>query len=154
MEATVGPARRRRLLITYVILARLVLAGVLTLRLSGDGSGPLGARIPEPGEIAERSYKAPADLRVGDDAATEAVRREAIEQASIVYDFDSGRATELRDRLRAAFAAARLEQNKETVEGTEPEGAPDSVAADPAAAFAAALGEEIEVSEELSLIHI
>ncbi|NRA01841.1 MAG: HD domain-containing protein [Myxococcales bacterium] len=134
-------ARRRRLLLLCAVAASLVLAAILTLQVSNGGPVPIGASIQQPGEIAERSYKAPNEVTLVDRQATEEVRRAALEQASIVYDFDAGRALELRGRLGDAFAAARAALEKEAPEGGEAE-----AAIDPGEAFVAALGEEVEVS--------
>ncbi|MEE2703319.1 MAG: HDIG domain-containing metalloprotein, partial [Myxococcota bacterium] len=105
------------------------------------GPVPIGASIQQAGEIAERSYKAPNEITLVDRQATEEVRRAALEQASIVYDFDAGRALELRQRLGTAFLAAQEELARQTPEGSEPQ-----VEIDPGSAFVAALGEEVEVS--------
>ncbi len=84
--------------------ASLLISLIITVDLLG--SGPGGIRL-EPGDIADRSYKAPADLTLVDHAATEEDRRAALESAPVVYDFDERWGTELRRRIDAAFTAAR-----------------------------------------------
>ena len=133
--------RRRRLLVLCAVAGSLVLAAILTLQVSSGGPVPIGASIQQAGEIAERSYKAPTEITLVDRQATEEVRRAALEQASIVYDFAAGRALELRQRLGTAFLAAQEELARQTPEGSEAQ-----VEIDPGSAFVAALGEEVEVS--------
>ncbi len=140
--ASQGPAldaaqsSRSRQLAAWGFGASLLLSGLLTQDLLPAG---FGARLPEPGAIAERPYKAPADLRIVDEKATEQVRREAAEEAPLIYDFDERRQAALQERIEAAFTGAReLLQADGTVEG-------DHVA--PAAAFREALGEAVEVPE-------
>ncbi|MCZ6569634.1 MAG: HDIG domain-containing protein [Deltaproteobacteria bacterium] len=118
------------------VITSLVLAGVLTMDFLPTGAGGL---IPRSGEIADRSYKAPSDIHIVDEAATEEHRRDAAEQAVLVYDFDERRWTELQERMVAAFREARaalLEEPKEV--GDKPE---------PARIFREALGEETEVPD-------
>jgi hypothetical protein len=113
------------------VAASLALSAVLTLDLFAGAFVPIGGRLPQEGEIADRSYKAPFDLSLLDRAATDELRRAAEQQSPAVYDFDERRAASVREELRAAFAAAR---------GAKPvEGAP----ANPRAAFQAALGERV-----------
>jgi putative nucleotidyltransferase with HDIG domain len=92
---------------TAAIAASLVLAALLTPELFGLGPVGLTGSIPRVGEIADRSYKAPADIEILDEEATEDLRRAAIEQASVVYDFDERKASALRERMREAFTAGR-----------------------------------------------
>ena len=87
--------------------ASLLISLIITVDLVG--SGPGGVRL-EPGDIADRSYKAPADLTLVDQAATDEHRRAALESAPVVYDFDERWGTELRTRIDAAFSAAREAQ--------------------------------------------
>ncbi|MFQ5515156.1 MAG: HD family phosphohydrolase [Myxococcota bacterium] len=113
-------------LLTSVVLSLLLTQGVLPLRF--------GPGIPEPGDIADRSYKAPGDIRIVDQEATAKVRRAAAEHAPLVYDFDERQRSVLRERVSAAFAAARAAAQATT--GGE------TAAVSPAAAFLEALGEE------------
>jgi putative nucleotidyltransferase with HDIG domain len=100
--------RTRRLqLVLSVLVTSLLLGALLTLDLGELGPLPLGGGLPEVGQIADRSYKAPADIQIVDREATEELRRATLEQAPAVYDFDERRGSQLRERIRAAFQAAR-----------------------------------------------
>ena len=63
--------RRRRPMSAVVVVASLVLAAILTIELLPVGPLPMRGGLPEEGEIAEVSYKAPADIRIVDRDATE-----------------------------------------------------------------------------------
>ncbi len=133
-----GRRHRHRELLLIAVVTSLVLSGLLTMDVLPTGVGGL---IPRAREIADRSYKAPSDIRVVDEAATEAHRREAAEQAVLVYDFDERRWTVLHERVTAAFSEARAALLGETTEGVDrPE---------PARVFREALGEETEVADSL-----
>ena len=119
-------------------VACLALAALLTPGLFGLGPGGL-AGIPQVAEIADRSYKAPSDIRIVDEAATADHRRQAAAQAVLVYDFDERRRSEVGERVAAAFTAARQALGGEA---TDEAGKPT-----PAIAFREALGEEAEVSD-------
>ena len=117
---------------TSALAASLVVAALLTPELFGLGPVGLTGQLPRVGEIADRSYKAPADIEILDVEATAELRRAAIEQSPVVYDFDERKASALRERMRAAFSAERVSlQNRE--------GEPDVV---PGQAFREALGDE------------
>jgi len=138
-----GDAQSRRLsergeLLIAGAAASLVLAVLLTLEVLPAGPTGLGGRVPSAGDIADRSYKAPSDISVIDRKATEELRRKALEQAPVVYDFDERWGQDVRKRLLGAFEAARVAL----------QGGPDEQPgerADPAQVFLDALGEEAEV---------
>jgi putative nucleotidyltransferase with HDIG domain len=92
-------------------------------------------------EIADRSYKAPADLEILDREATEQLRRAAIDQAPLVYDFDDRRTEAVRERVETAFVAARRAQAR----------APEEAGPSPQEAFAQEFGNREEVIPEESL---
>jgi membrane-associated HD superfamily phosphohydrolase len=131
--------RRRRLMTAIAVGASLVVSAILTLDLLPVGPLPLRGGLPEEGEIAEVSYKAPADIRIIDQEATDELRRAAVEQAPAIYDFDERRAVAVTEQIRAAFQAARA--------ATGAKG-PDGQPADPVGAFREALAEQLEVGEE------
>jgi putative nucleotidyltransferase with HDIG domain len=112
----------------------VLLAVLLTPGVFGIAPGGLGGRIPRVGEIADRSYKAPSDLTILDREATEELRRVAIEQAPVVYDFDDRRSATLGDRIREAFTAARTAAARP----------PEESGPTPGEAFVAALGDGME----------
>ena len=131
-----SPRSRNRELVLAAVGASLLISGLLTLDLLPSG---LGGRIPLPGGIADRSYKAPSDIRIVDEEATAEHRRQAAEQAVLVYDFDERRRSEVGERVAAAFTAARQALGGEA---TDEAGKPT-----PALAFREALGEETEVAD-------
>lgn len=131
-----GPGFRDRGLVLAAFAASLVLAALLTLDFLPTG---MGGRLPQSGHIADRSYKAPSDISIVDEAATEEHRRAAAEQAPPVYDFDESRRIALRERVVEAFGAARTALQAETIE--------DAAQEAPAHAFREALGEDIEVPD-------
>jgi putative nucleotidyltransferase with HDIG domain len=133
---------RNREITALGLFASLVLSALLTQDLFPAG---FGAGLAGPGDIADRSYKAPAAVRIVDEEATEELRHKAVERAPLLYDFDERRPAAVRERVTAAFAAARQALAAEPTE----EGA--KVA--PVAAFRAALGEQVEVPE-LSLQYL
>ena len=120
--------------VTAAIAASLALAALLTPGLFGITPGGLGGRIPKVGEIADRSYKASSDVTILDREATEELRRVAIEQAPVVYDFDDRRSSTLGDRIREAFAATRTARARP----------PEESGPTPQEAFVAALGDGME----------
>jgi cyclic-di-AMP phosphodiesterase PgpH len=94
------------LLFAGAVVGSLVLSALLTLEILP--SPVVGvARVPEVGDISERDEKAPFAISVVDPQASEALRREAIEKAPILYDFDDTRGAALREMIAKAFAAAR-----------------------------------------------
>ena len=105
----------RTLVVGSALASSLVLAALLTPGLFGLNSGGLASSVPQVGEIADRSYKAPANVTLLDGEATEELRRSALEQAPVVYDYDNRRAATLRETIEAAFVAARrtLERDPE-----------------------------------------
>ena len=115
-------------------MASLCLAALLTLEFFETAPVPLGARLPQEGEIADRSYKAPSDVKILDREATDELRRVAAEGAPVVYDFDERTSTVLRERLRDAFAAGRAALASEAAE--------QQAETNPVLAFREALGEE------------
>jgi putative nucleotidyltransferase with HDIG domain len=131
--------RRRRLMSAIAVGASLVLAAILTIELLPVGPLPMRGGLPEEGEIAEVSYKAPADIRIVDRDATEELRRAAVEQAPAIYDFDERRALAMTEQIRAGFQAARAAV---PAEGSEEE------PGDPVAAFREALAEDLELGDE------
>ena len=113
---------------TAALAASLVVAALLTPELFGLGPVGLTGRLPRVGEIADRSYKAPADIEILDVEATAELRRAAIEQAPVVYDFDERKASALRERMRAAFSAGRASlQSREE----EPDAVPGKISRPP-----------------------
>ncbi|MEE8557612.1 MAG: HDIG domain-containing metalloprotein [Myxococcota bacterium] len=112
-----GPYRlsARTLVVGSALASSLVLAALLTPGLFGLNSGGLASSVPLVGEIADRSYKAPANVTLLDKETTEELRRSALEQAPVVYDYDDRRAATLRETIEAAFVAARrtLERDPE-----------------------------------------
>lgn len=119
--------------------ASLALSALLTLDLLTPWPGGITGGVPEVGDPADRSYQSPADLTVVDHRATEERRRAALEQAPVVYDFDDRWGAELRERVAAAFAAARAALAPVAAEG---EGGPT-----PLEAFAAELPLEQGIPE-------
>jgi len=136
--APAPPRSNRRELVIAALGASLVLSALLTLDvLPTGGTG----RIPRLGEIADRSYKAPSEIRIVDEAATKEHRRAAAEQAVLVYDFDERRRSVLQERVVAAFGNARTAlEDTSTEEGGKP---------DPARVFGETLGEETEVPDSV-----
>jgi putative nucleotidyltransferase with HDIG domain len=120
------------MLVTSAVVTCLLLAALLTPGLFGLGPAGFAGGVPRPGEIADRSYKAPADITIPDRQATEELRRAAIEQAPVVYDYDERRSTTAREQIRQAFLAGR-----EAAARTPEEGG-----GDPLAAFRQALPDE------------
>ena len=131
------PSRNRELVLA-ALGASLFLSVVLTLDLVSLGPAALIGRTPQPGDIADRSYKAPADITIEDREATDERLQAAIEQAPVVYDLDDRQAASVRERLTLAFLAGRAAIGGEI----EAEEGPD-----PGAAFQEALGEGVEVGE-------
>jgi putative nucleotidyltransferase with HDIG domain len=133
-------ARRDLGLIAAGASASLLLSALLTLNLlPAPGVGSAG-RTPEVGAISDRDYKAPAAITIVDEEATEQLKRDAVENAPVVYDFDERRLEALGASLGAAFAAAREallagEGNDEASGSSAPE------------AFREVLGEEVGVPE-------
>ncbi len=109
---------RNRQLILMGALASLVLSGLLTMDLLPTGPVGLGGRLPRPGEIADRSYKAPSDINIVDQHATEEARRAALDQAPVIYDFDERQASVLRENIVAAFVAARSAASQSSPDAT------------------------------------
>ncbi len=101
LASRIGP----RELALFALAASVLLSLLLTVDLLSSGPG-LRSRI-SPGDIAEQSYKAPADLTLVDYAATDELRRRATEQAPVVYDHDANWGRSLRERIDAAFSAGR-----------------------------------------------
>ncbi|MEE9280862.1 MAG: HDIG domain-containing metalloprotein [Myxococcota bacterium] len=133
------PGRQDLGLIAAGLGASLLISGFLTLSLlpvPGLGSG---ARTPRVGDISDRDYEAPVAVTIVDEEATEQLRREAIQNAPMVYDFDERRLEALEERLTGAFAAAR--------EATEEKGGDEALGASPGGQFRAALGEEVSVPD-------
>jgi putative nucleotidyltransferase with HDIG domain len=126
-------------LLLGAILACLCLSTLLTVDLFPTGRAPFGGRVPQEGEIADRSYKAPSDLVIPDRKATDELRRVAAAQSPAVYDFDERRLAALRERMRAAFAAAHQTTPTDATEQSDE--------ASPTAAFRAALGEDYVLSD-------
>jgi putative nucleotidyltransferase with HDIG domain len=115
-------ARRRGVLISIALGASLVLSALLTLEPFQMGPVGLRGRLPQPGEIVDRSYKAPADITIVDRVATEELRRAETDKAPTVYDFDERRASAVAERTRAAFEAARqLLATQPAKEGAKPD---------------------------------
>ena len=154
---TAQPRRaRRRELALVAALASAALAVLVTFDLFTEGAGY--GRV-QPGDIAERSYKAPDDLTLVDAAATEENRRLAVEQAPVVYDFDERWGQTLSERVVAAFGAARGAARAE--EGEEPPD-PATVLAQnlelagepPAAALELLLERGLSSDDERSLLRV
>ncbi|MFQ5697741.1 MAG: HD family phosphohydrolase [Myxococcota bacterium] len=116
--------RVRHRLTALAVASSLLVAGLLTLDVFPRGPVGFGGRAPQVGQIAERSYKAPADVSIQDVAATEELRRNALSQAPAVYDFDERRAAAVAARVHAAFSAGReaVAQEIAAEEGAEPKG--------------------------------
>lgn len=139
---------RRSELLAGAVVASLLISALLTLDLLPFSS--LGvSRIPQAGTISNRDYKAPASVSLRDPEATDALRREAIESAPAVYDFDERRADAFVQQIRAAFAAARAVP----LEPPAIEGSTDSPQKDLREglikAFREGLGGEIALPEEV-----
>jgi putative nucleotidyltransferase with HDIG domain len=132
------PARRRHWQLSLIVLTGSFLIAAVLVMPSWLGTGGHG-RIPQVGEISDRDHKAPEDLEIVDEQATEVLRKDAIEQAPAVYDFDPRRGPELRRRVSQAFAAARLSLS------AEPGDEGGAAAPAPGAAFEAALGQEFAI---------
>jgi putative nucleotidyltransferase with HDIG domain len=154
-------ARRRGLLITIVFGASLLLSALLTL--DPFQLGPVGLRggLPQAGEIADRSYKAPADITIVDEVATEELRRAETDQAPAVYDFDERRASVVAERIHTAFEVARqLVAGGPAEEGAKPDPAPafrEALQVDaelPASSLEVLAGRGFERREEAALITI
>ncbi len=60
------------------------------------------------GDIADKDIKAQKDFLIEDDAATEARRKEAMENVVTVYDYDASLFQEISANVREAFAKTRL----------------------------------------------
>ncbi len=125
----------------FALATSVVLSLVLTIDVLSPGPGRIRSRL-QPGDIADRSYKAPADLTLVDHAATEEQRRSATEQAPVVYDFDERWGQTLRERIEGAFAAARA-AGQPSVEAAQ---------AGPLEAFEAALGPAGEIAEPITAV--
>ncbi len=110
--------------------ASALLSAVLTFELLPSGGGTLG-RLPEVGDIAERDYKALADVAIVDEKATRAERERLLEQIPAIYDYDERAQSALRERLHQAFEVGRRERTTRR-EGSAPA---------PAVAFEEALAE-------------
>jgi putative nucleotidyltransferase with HDIG domain len=95
------------LLLVGAVIGSLVLSALLTLEILPAPVVGLANRLPQVGEISERDEKAPFALTIVDPAATENLRREAVDKSPILYDFDDTRPDALRDTIAKAFAAAR-----------------------------------------------
>jgi putative nucleotidyltransferase with HDIG domain len=131
--------RRRGSLIAIALGASLLLSALLTFEPFQLGPVGLRGRLPEPGEIADRSYKAPADITIVDRVATEELRRAEADRAPAVYDFDERRASAVTGRIGAAHEVARQVLAAEpTEEGAKP---------DAATSFREALQAEVELPE-------
>jgi putative nucleotidyltransferase with HDIG domain len=113
-ESRLGPRQLGLLALAVSVLIALL----LTVDVSAPGRGGFGAHLL-PGDIADRSYKAPADLTLVDRAATEEHRDAALESAPVVYDYDERSGQELRTRVDAAFSAARAAQLLEAEDAAE-----------------------------------
>jgi len=100
---------------------------------------PATWQLPEVGEISDRKIKAPDNIEIVDEEATDALRRAAIEQAPVVYDFDERRFEAVQRSVSSAFSAARAARQ-------EPP-RPEETSVTPVAAFRAALGEGVAVPE-------
>ncbi len=132
--------RRDLGLIAAGVGASLLLSALLTLNLlPAPGVGSAG-RTPEIGDISDRDYKAPAAITIIDEEATEQLKRDAVENAPVVYDFDERRLEGLQASLGAAFAAAR----EALLAGDGSDEASGSSAPE---AFRGVLGEEVGVPE-------
>ncbi len=133
------PAQRRGWRLHGVaLLGSLALAGLLMLPTWLGSGAP--ARIPTAGEISDRDHKAPRQVDVVDEKATEALRRKASEAAPVVYDFDARRGPGLRTRVYAAFSAARTAAHAQPGEDAPPRRA--------ILAFRSELGEDVRIDEE------
>jgi putative nucleotidyltransferase with HDIG domain len=120
------------MLVAGAVATCLLLAALLTPGLFGLGPAGFAGGVPRPGEIADRSYKAPADITILDRQATEELRRGAIEQAPVVYDYDERRSATAREQIRQAFLAGREAAAR----------APEEGGGDPRDAFRQAIPDE------------
>lgn len=120
---------RGRIAGVYGAIGCLLIGAVLCLDDIGRGNFGYGAHL-ESGDFADRDYKAPFDLTVVDQEATDEHRKAAMEQAPSVYDFNRRGLDELRLRIDRSFSAAR--QALATTDPDRP--------ADPSAAFVESLG--------------
>ena len=125
-------AHPRRAILLLAVFASFLISALFTVDLFTAGPVGFGGRLPSAGDIADRSYKALFDITLIDEQATDEHRRVALEQAPVVYDHDERAGGDLRERLRAGFAAARAASAAEPADGAAP--------ADPPVAFREALG--------------
>lgn len=121
----------RRAILLLAIFASFLISALFTVDLFTVGPAAIGGRLPTVGDISDRSYKAQFDITLVDEAATAEHQRAALEQAPVVYDHDERAGGDLRERVRAAFAAGRAAQAADPAEGASP--------ADPAFAFRGSL---------------
>jgi putative nucleotidyltransferase with HDIG domain len=128
---------RRWELLAIALGGSAILAAFLTLPLLRS---PSIGRLPRVGDVADRDYKAPVDLTVVDEDATQELRRKAGEQAAVVYDFNERRAELAAERLTRAFAAA--------ADAARSRPAPPASGPAPVEVFLVALGEEVPLSAE------
>jgi hypothetical protein len=112
--------RRNHVLLVAALAASMAISALLTLEMARVAPLSLRGRLPQEGEIAEVSVKAPTDLRIVDKAASEELRRTTLDQSPAIYDFDERRAAQLTERVHAAFSAARAALAR----GGEPAAAP------------------------------
>ena len=132
--------RRSLGLLAAGVGASLLLSALLTIDLlSSPGLGS-SVRTLRVGDISDRDYKAPTEITLVDEQATEQLRRDAVENASVVYDFDERRLEALEARLGPAFLAAR--EALAAQEGSEEPSGPSTQGL-----FRQALGEEVEIPD-------
>ncbi len=120
--------------------ASLLLSALLTLDLLPSPGLGSSARTLQVGDISDRDYKAPTEITIVDEQATEQLRRDAVENAPVVYDFDERRLEALEARLGSAFRSAReaLAEREGSEEPSDPS---------PQELFREALGEEVKVPD-------
>src|SRR5262245_13537305 len=125
--------------LTQIALGGALLISALLMLPQWFGS-PVARRIPAVGEISDRDLKAPDNLEVVDEEATAALRRASTEQAPAVYDFDERRPESVQQSVSAAFTAARAALAAPRTDEDAPA---------PAAVFAAALGPNVRVPDDV-----
>jgi hypothetical protein len=132
------PKGQRRTELTAIAVVGALSISALLMLPEWFGS-PVAWQLPEVGEISDRKIKAPDNIEIVDEQATDALRRAAVEQAPAVYDFDERRFELVQRNLTSAFAAARAALHV-------PRG--EEVAPVPGAVFRTALGEGVVVPED------
>lgn len=68
------------------------------------------------GDVATKNIKAKRDFLIEDEAATEASRKQAVENVQTVYDYDVTRLPKINTRVKTAFAVVQEVYNTDTIE--------------------------------------